>query len=105
MENYFVERLEQRAEELRLDDLEQVVGGKRRPFVKAMAKNVNVRMGPGTDYPVVAQLGYLDEVAVISHRIVKDGKGRYWAKVTVGVSQNRFVDGWVCSRHCKGCWN
>lgn len=105
MENNFFEQLASGTGELSLDELELVAGGKRRPFVKAMAKNVNVRQGPGTEYPVVAQLGYLDEVAVVSHRIVRDSKGHYWAKVTVGVSQNKFVDGWVCSKHCKGCWN
>ena len=92
-------------EELNPDDLEQVTGGKKRPFVRAMAKGVNVRKGPGTEYPAVAQLGYLDEVVVVSHKIVKDSKGYYWAKVKVGVSQSKFVEGWVCSKHCKGCWN
>ena len=73
--------------------------------MKAMAKNVNVRMDPGADYPVAAQPGYPDDVAVICHRTVKDGKGHYRGKVTASASQNRFVDGWVCSGHCKGCWN
>lgn len=49
---------------------------KRRPLVKAMAKNVNVRMDPGADYPVAAQPGYPDDVAVICHRTVKDGPGK-----------------------------
>lgn len=99
--NNFFER---NIEELNLDELEQVTGGKKRPFVRSLGKNVNVRMGPGTEYPVVAQLGYLDEVAVVSRKIVKNGK-YYWAKVTVGVSQSKFVEGWVCSKHCEGCWN
>lgn len=102
MDNNF---FDQHMEELNLDDLEQVTGGKKRPFVKAMARNVNVRKGPGTEYPVLTQLGYLDEVAVVSHKIVKDKNGYYWAKVTVGVSQSRYVNGWVCSKYCKGCWN
>ena len=92
------------ATELNLDEMEQIAGGKKRPFVRALAKNVNVRKGPGTEYPVVAQLGYLDEVAVVSRKIVKDGK-YYWAKVIVGISQNEYVEGWVCSRHAEGCWN
>jgi uncharacterized protein YgiM (DUF1202 family) len=70
-----------------------------------MGNNVNVRKGPGTEYPVVAQLGYLEEVAVVSRKIVRDGKGYYWAKVTVGISQSRFVEGWVCSKHAKASWN
>ena len=61
------------ATELNLDEMEQITGGKKRPFVRALAKNVNVRKGPGMEYPVVAQLGYLDEVAVVSSKIVKDG--------------------------------
>ena len=52
----------------------------------------------------MAQLGYLDEVAVVSSKIVKDGK-YYWAKVVVGVSQNKYVEGWVCSKYAEGCWN
>lgn len=95
---------EQDIEELDLDDMEQVSGGKKRPFVRSLGKNVNVRKGPGTEYPVVAQLGYLDEVAVVSRKIVKDGK-YYWAKVTVGVSLSEFVEGWVCSKYAEGCWN
>ena len=54
---------EQDIEELNLDDMEQVSGGKKRPFVRSLGKNVNVRKGPGTEYPVVAQLGYLDDAA------------------------------------------
>ena len=103
MENNFFEQLE-RIEELNLDEMEQVSGGKKRPFVRSLGKNVNVRKGPGTEYPVVAQLGYLDEVAVISKKIVKDGK-HYWAKVIVGVSQNKYVEGWVSNKYCEGCWN
>ena len=95
---------EQGIEELNLEDLEQVTGGKKRPFVRSMGKDVNVRMGPGMEYPVVAQLGYLDEVPVVSKKIVKEGK-YYWAKVTVSVSQSKYVDGWVCSKYCKGCWH
>ena len=45
-----------------------------------------------------------NEVAVISKKIVKNGK-YYWAKVTVGVSQSMNVEGWVCSKYCEGCWN
>ena len=99
-ENFF----ENDAVELDLDQMEQATGGKKRPFVRSLAKNVNVRKGPGTEYPVVAQLGYLDEVAVVSRKIVKDGK-YYWAKVVVGISQNKFVEGWVCSKYAEGCWN
>lgn len=95
---------EQNIEELNLNELERVTGGKKRPFVRSLGKNVNVRMGPGTEYPVVAQLGYLDEVAVVSRKIVKDGK-YYWAKVTVSTSQSNSVQGWVCSKHCEGCWH
>lgn len=95
---------EQELEELDLEALEQVTGGKKRPFVRSLGKDVNVRMGPGTEYPVIAQLGYLDEVAVVSKKIVKDGK-YYWAKVKVSVGQSNYVDGWVCSKHCEGCWN
>lgn len=102
MENNF---FEQGIEELNLDDMEQVTGGKKRPFVRSLGKNVNVRKGPGTEYPVVAQLGYLDEVAVVSKKIVRDEKGYYWAKVTVGVSQSKFVEGWVCSKYAEACWN
>ena len=105
MENNFFEQIGQEIKELNLEDMEQVVGGKRRPYVRSMGKNVNVHTGPGTEYAVVAQLGYLDEVPVISKKIVRDGKGRYWAKITTGVSQNKWVDGWVCSQYCKGCWN
>ena len=96
---------EQGIEELNLEDMEQVAGGKKRPFIRSLGKDVNVRKGPGTEYPVLAQLGYLDEVAVVSDKIVRDGKGYYWAKVTVGVSQKKFVQGWVCSKHAKVCWN
>ncbi len=99
-ENFF----ENDITELSLDDMEQVSGGKKRPFVRSLGKNVNVRKGPGTEYPVVAQLGYLDEVAVVSSKIVKDGK-YYWAKVTVSVSQSKSVQGWVCSKYAEGCWN
>ena len=80
-------------------------GGKKRPFVRSLAKNVNVRKGPGKEFGVVAQLGYLDEVAVTSKKIVRDENGYFWCKVIVGVSQNKFVEGWVCSKHCEGCWN
>ena len=90
--------------ELNLDEMELVTGGKKRPFVRSLAKDVNVRLGPGTEYPVVAQLGYLDEVAVVSRKIVKNGN-YYWAKVTVGVSQSKNVEGWVSSKYCEGCWN
>ena len=100
MENFF----ENDVQELNLEELEQVTGGKKRPFVRSMGKGVNVRMGPGTEYPVVAQLGYLDEVAVVSKKIVKNGK-YYWAKVTVSVSQSKSVEGWVCSKYCEGCWH
>lgn len=106
MENRsFFEELEQSVEELSLDDMEQVTGGKKRPFVRSLAKNVNVRKGPGKEFGVVAQLGYLDEVAVTSKKIVRDENGYFWCKVIVGVSQNKFVEGWVCSKHCEGCWN
>ena len=64
--------------ELNLDEMELVTGGKKRPFVRSLAKDVNVRLGPGTEYPVVAQLGYLDDVAVVSRKIVKNGN-YYWA--------------------------
>ena len=90
--------------ELDVDELELVTGGKKRPFVRSLGKNVNVRKGPGTEYAVVAQLGYLDEVAVISKKIVKNGK-YYWAKVTVAVGQSGHVEGWVSSKYCEGCWN
>ena len=79
-ENFF----ENDITELSLDDMEQVSGGKKRPFVRSLGKNVNVRKGPGTEYAVVAKLGYRDEVAVISRKIVK---------------------GWVCSKYAEGCWN
>lgn len=100
MDNFF----EHDVEELNLEELETVTGGKKRPFVRSLGKDVNVRMGPGTEYPVIAQLGYLDEVAVVSKKLVKDGK-YYWAKVRVAVSQSNHVDGWVCSKHCEGCWH
>ena len=48
---------EQGIEELNLEDMEQVAGGKKRPFIRSLGKDVNVRKGPGTEYPVVAQLG------------------------------------------------
>ena len=96
---------EQGMEELNLDDMEQVSGGKKRPFVRALGKNVNVRKGPGTEYAVVAKLGYRDEVAVISRKIVKDEKGYFWAKVIVPISQTKNVEGWVCSKYAEGCWN
>ena len=96
---------ESSVKELDLDELELVSGGKKRPFVHSLARHVNVRSGPGTEYPVVAQLGYLDEVAVTSKKIVRDENGYFWCKVIVGVSQNKFVEGWVCSKHCEGCWN
>jgi len=54
---------------------------------------------------VIAHLGYLDEVPVVSKKIVKDGKGHYWAKVKVAVSQTGYVEGWVCSKYAEGCWN
>ena len=97
--------VESNFEELSLNDMEQVTGGKKRPFVRSLAKNVNVRKGPGKEFDVVAQLGYLDEVAVVSKKIVRDENGYFWCKVIVGVSQNKFVEGWVCSKHCEGCWN
>ena len=97
-----IEELEM--DELGLDELEQVTGGKKRPFVKATGNNVNVRKGPGTEYGVVAQLGNHDEVAVISKKIVRDGKCYYWAKVKVAVSQSKYVEGWVCSKYAKGVW-
>ena len=85
MENRnFFEELEQSVEELSLDDMEQVTGGKKRPFVKATGNNVNVRKGPGTEYGVVAQLGNHDEVAV---------------------SQSKYAEGWVCSKYAKGVWH
>ena len=96
---------EQGVEELSLDDMDQVTGGKKRPFVRSLGKNVNIRKGPGTEYPVVTQLGYLDEVPVISPKIVRDGHGYYWAKVKVSVSQTKGVEGWVCSKYATGCWN
>jgi len=98
------EFFESSVRELDPDELELITGGKKRPFVRSLGKDVNVRSGPGTEYPVVAQLGYLDEVAVISKKIVKNGK-YYWAKVTVAVSQSKHVEGWVCSKYCEGCWN
>ena len=58
-----------------------------------------------TEYGVVAQLGNHDEVAVISKKIVRDGKGYYWAKVKVAVSQSKYVEGWVCSKYAKGVWH
>ena len=105
MEKKFFEQIGQEIEELNLDDMEQVTGGKKRPFIRSLGKNVNVRKGPGTEYPMVAQLGYLDEVPVISRKIVRDGKGRYWAKIRTGVSQSKYVEGWVCSANAEGCWN
>ena len=105
MENNFFEQIAQGVEELNLDEMEQVSGGKKRPFIRSLGKNVNVRKGPGKEYPVVAQLGYLDEVPLISRKIVRDGKGRYWAKIRTGISQNKTVEGWVCSAHAEGCWN
>jgi hypothetical protein len=69
-ENFF----ENDITELSLDDMEQVSGGKKRPFVRSLGKNVNVRKGPGTEYPVVAQLGYLDEVA-FARTSALDGEG------------------------------
>ena len=102
----FFEQVAAGMEELDLEAMEQVSGGKKkRPFVRALARNVNVRKGPGTEYGVVAQLGYLDEVAVISKKIVRDEKGYYWAKVIVGVGQSKYVEGWVCSKYAEGCWN
>jgi len=96
---------EHNIEELDLDDMEQVTGGKKKPYVRSLGKNVNVRKGPGTEYPVVAQLGYLDEVPVISSKIVRDKHGYFWAKITTGISQNEWVEGWVCSKYAEGCWN
>ncbi len=100
MDNFF----EQDVMELDLDELEQVTGGKKRPFVRSLGKDVNVRSGPGKEYPVIAQLGYLDEVAVSSRKLVKDEK-YYWAKVKVAVNQKQYAEGWVCSRYCTGCWH
>ncbi|MBR3273986.1 MAG: SH3 domain-containing protein [Clostridia bacterium] len=96
---------QQGIEELDLDALENVTGGKKRPFVRSLGKGVNVRTGPGTQYPVVTTLGYLDEVPVSSKQIVKDDRGYYWAKVKVAVSQTKSVEGWVCSKYAEGCWN
>ena len=92
-------------EELALDDMEKVTGGKKWPYVRSLGKDVNVRTGPGTQYPVVATLGYLDEVPVVSKQIVKDDRGYYWAKVRTAVSQMKSVEGWVCSKYAEGCWN
>ena len=92
-------------EELDLDAMEGVVGGKKKPYVRSLGKDVNVRTGPGTEYPAVARLGYLDEVPVVSKKIVRDGRGHYWAKVKVAVSQTGYVEGWVCSKYAEGCWN
>jgi len=100
IDNFF----DQDVRELNLEDMEHVTGGKKRPFVRSLGKNVNVRMGPGTEYPVITHLGYLDEVAVVSRKIVKDGK-YYWAKVTVAVNQANNVEGWVCSKYCEGYWH
>ena len=96
---------EKGVQELGLDELEQVVGGRKRLFIRALGKNVNVRKGPGTEYPVVAQLGYLDEVPVIGKRAVRDSQGHYWARITTGLSQNKRVEGWVSSQYAEACWN
>ena len=90
--------------ELSEDQLEQVTGGKKRPFVRATGKNVNVRSGPGTNYPVVARLGYLDQVPA-SGEVRKDKHGTWWAKVAVAVSQDKYVTGWVSRKYAEPCWN
>ena len=96
---------EQDLQELSLDEMERVTGGKKWPYVRSLGKNVNVHTGPGTEYPVIAHLNYLDEVPVISKKIVRDDKGYYWAKVKTAINQMISVEGWVCSKYAEGCWN
>ena len=91
-------------EEMNLDEMEEVTGGKKRMFVRALDKGVAVRSGPGSNYSVIARLGYGDEVLVVGKKIYKDKNGLRWAKVTVGVSQKKFVEGWVSSKHCDAVW-
>ena len=90
--------------ELNDEQLEQVTGGRRKPFVRATGNSVNVRSGPGTDYPVVARLGYLDMVPATGE-VRKDKHGTWWAKVTTPVNQNTYVTGWVCRKYAEPCWH
>ena len=90
--------------ELDLDALEQVSGGKKTPYVRSLGKNVNVRSGPGKEYPVVAQLNYLDEVPA-SGETCRDKHGTLWARVRTLTSQNKRVTGWVSREFAEPCYN
>lgn len=90
--------------ELDLEQMEQVSGGKKHPYVRSTGKKVSVHSKPSSDSPIVAYLGYLDEVPA-SGEVFRDKHGVYWARIRCDVNQGRQVTGWVSRKHAEPCWN
>ena len=87
------EHLENDSIELEDAELEAVAGGK--DILKVRKGEVNVRSGPGKEYPVIAIMSRGDELLNLYEK-KKDSEGKTWVKVRA-VDQN----GWVRSDMIK----
>ena len=89
------ENIENKIDELNLNDMESVAGGKSSGSTIKTTGNVNVRKGPGLDY---ASIGSVPSGTKLSWTgaTATDERGVKWYKVS-----HNGKTGWVSSKYAK----
>ena len=82
-------------EELNLEDLDQVSGGKSTAQKLKATGDAYVRTGPGLSYDTIGVL-YKGKTVDFTGEVKKDSRGVYWGKVKFSGKT-----GWVSSRYSK----
>lgn len=89
------EEMNLNAEELNLDVLEEVTGGKDAGQKIKATGNVNVRKGPGLGYDTMGTVSAGDKLTFLGFA-KKDDRGVAWYKVSF-----KGKTGWISSKYAK----
>ena len=66
--------------------------------VKTTSGNLNIRSGPGTNYPII---GKAANGSVVDVSIFGDVKGEWWEVGAKDVQTGKWINGWVNSRYLE----
>jgi len=82
-------------QELNMEDLESVTGGKDNKQQIQATGDVNIRKGPSKDYAIIGSITKGTKLPFLGE-VKKDSRGVYWGKVTY-----KGTTGWVSSKYAK----
>lgn len=72
-------------------------------FLRANAKNVNLRKNAGGQYEILAKMNKYDEARATGN-FKRDDNGNWWSEVVYGTSQTIVVTGWVARLSTDPVW-